>query len=306
MSDFKFICPHCHRHIECDTRLEGNRLKCPACRAPIVVPSAAGAGSAPPVAGRVRSRRSLMVAVTLAVALVVAAGGFGLRKFLLHPRVLRPDAWVKVDESATGGLSGWGRPANPDGDCDFFVQQDAVMIKVPGSATAHDLAADVHQTNAPCVLQPVSGDFTVQVCVDGRFAPGMASTLAGRSAYNGAGLVVLADPRNVVTLARAVLQWPNKAPSAYANFEMRTEGRVQRFGQTHDHPLPQSGPVFLRLQRRGAQIRGAVSLDGTHWAELGPKAIPDQWPNELQAGVIAISTSAAEFAPEFTGYKMGQ
>jgi hypothetical protein len=140
MSDFKFICPHCHRHIECDTRLEGNRLKCPACRAAIVVPSAAGAGSVPPVAGRVRSRRSLMVAVTLAVALVVAAGGFGLLKFLLHPRVLRPDAWVKVDESAAGGLSGWGRPANPDGDCDFFVQPDAVMIKVPGSATAHDLA----------------------------------------------------------------------------------------------------------------------------------------------------------------------
>ena len=38
MSDFKFACPDCDQHIQCDEQLGGQPIKCPACQADLVVP----------------------------------------------------------------------------------------------------------------------------------------------------------------------------------------------------------------------------------------------------------------------------
>ena len=196
-------------------------------------------------------------------------------------------------------LPGWGTAIDPDQDCTFFVAEDALLITVPGSH-AHDLAAEIHTTNAPCVLQSVRGDFTIQVKVEGRFAPGAASTKAGRTGYNGAAIVAMADARNVVTLARAVLKRRGEEAEPYANFEIRVAGKLQRMGLTGDHPVPKAGPVFLRLERRGSKFLGAVSADGISWDVLEAKEIPAEWPNELQTGIAAISTSKDEFNPRFS------
>jgi regulation of enolase protein 1 (concanavalin A-like superfamily) len=201
-------------------------------------------------------------------------------------------------------LPGWGRAFDPDGDSQFFIARDTLLINVPGSAYAHDLAAEINRTNAPRVLRQVNGDFTVQVRVDGRFAPGQKSRQNNRLAYNGAGLVAMADPQNVVTLVCAALQNPGVDPTLYANFEIRINGHLQRMGLTSDHPLPKSGAVFLRLQRRGSKIMSAVSLDGTHWDNLNSEELPANWPKELYAGVIAISTSAEEFDPRFSKFRI--
>jgi hypothetical protein len=196
-------------------------------------------------------------------------------------------------------IRGWGTAIDPDEDCKFFVAEDALRMSVPGSRP-HDLAADIETTNAPRVLQSVRGDFTIQVRVEGRFAPGDESTKEGRTGYNGAAIVAMSDAENVVTLARAVLQRPGEEAVHYANFEIRIAGELQRIGLTGDHPLPKDGPVFLRLERRGAKFLGAVSVDGMTWDVLEPKEIPAEWPGELQAGVAAISTSKDEFNPRFS------
>ena len=106
--------------------------------------------------------------------------------------------------------------------------------------------------------------------------------------------------KDVVTLARAVIQQDGEEPVPYANFEIRVGGEVQRIGLTGDHPLPKDGPVFLRLERRGSKFIGSVSTDGTTWDMLEPKDVPAEWPDELQAGVAAISTSREEFNPKFS------
>jgi regulation of enolase protein 1 (concanavalin A-like superfamily) len=201
-------------------------------------------------------------------------------------------------------LPGWGRAVDPDGDCQFFIDRGTLLINVPGSAYPHDLAAEINRTNAPRVLQQVNGDFTVQVRVDGRFSPGTESTQANRLAYNGAGLVAMADPQNVVTLARAVIQKPGEGPAPYANFEIRGNGHLLRIGLTDDHPLPITGPVFLRLQRRGSEMIGEASLDGIHWDTLGSKDLPTHWPKALHIGVVAISTSTEEFDPRFSKFRI--
>jgi hypothetical protein len=38
MAEFKFSCPHCGQHIQCDERLSRKQVQCPACQVLIVVP----------------------------------------------------------------------------------------------------------------------------------------------------------------------------------------------------------------------------------------------------------------------------
>lgn len=38
MSEFKFSCPHCEQHLQCDERLGGRQIQCPACHHLITIP----------------------------------------------------------------------------------------------------------------------------------------------------------------------------------------------------------------------------------------------------------------------------
>ena len=38
MSEFKFSCPHCDQHLQCDERLGGRQIQCPACHHLITIP----------------------------------------------------------------------------------------------------------------------------------------------------------------------------------------------------------------------------------------------------------------------------
>ncbi len=197
-------------------------------------------------------------------------------------------------------LPGWGTATDPDGDCQFLLEEEALSIRVPGAGRPHDLAAEIKVTNAPRVLQPVDGDFVATVRVEGGFVPGSESTKPGRTGYNGAALVAMVDERNVATLARAVLQRRGEQPQPYANFEIRVNGKLERIGMTGDYRLPKEGPVHLRLEVRGSHIYGAVSKDGVSWEEFDAKPIPPEWPRQLKTGVVAISTSKEEFTPRFS------
>jgi hypothetical protein len=39
MSDFKFSCPHCDQHIQCDSKFCGRQIQCPGCNHLIVIPA---------------------------------------------------------------------------------------------------------------------------------------------------------------------------------------------------------------------------------------------------------------------------
>src|ERR1019366_7709193 len=52
MAEFKFSCPQCGQHIQCDPGYSGAQINCPSCQQAIVVPQAprfAAAPTAPPV-----------------------------------------------------------------------------------------------------------------------------------------------------------------------------------------------------------------------------------------------------------------
>ena len=41
MSEFKFSCPHCDQHIQCDDKLSGRQIECPGCHHLIRIPPSA-------------------------------------------------------------------------------------------------------------------------------------------------------------------------------------------------------------------------------------------------------------------------
>jgi hypothetical protein len=42
MSEFKFSCPHCQQHLQCDEQFSGREIQCPACQVLIHIPPVPG------------------------------------------------------------------------------------------------------------------------------------------------------------------------------------------------------------------------------------------------------------------------
>jgi hypothetical protein len=42
MSDFKFDCPHCQQHLQCDEQFSGREIQCPGCDHLIRIPPVPG------------------------------------------------------------------------------------------------------------------------------------------------------------------------------------------------------------------------------------------------------------------------
>lgn len=205
-------------------------------------------------------------------------------------------------------IAGWGTAIDPAGDCKFKAADGKLMITVPGTDKPHDLSPELASSTAPRVLQPVRGDFVIQVRVDGEFQPGDESTQAGRTGYTGAGLVVFADQGNFVRLERATLHHQGDEEKPYTNFEIRVDGRLERIGTTGDLPTEWDKPTWLRLERKGQQLLGAMSHDGEHWTYGEPKELrAEAWTrDEIVAGVAAISTSRNPFVPTYSAFSIQQ
>lgn len=198
-------------------------------------------------------------------------------------------------------IENWGVALDLEGDCHFKAEGGNLIITVPGTPKPHDMSTELLSCTAPRVLQPARGDFTLQVKIDGEFSPGDESTQAGRTGYTGAGLIVFADEKNYVRLERATLHRKGDKGTPYTNFEIRIGGELQRIGNTGDLPTEEGKPTWLRLQRKGNLLLGAMSQDGVNWKEGEPKELlTPAWRGDVLAGVAAISTSKMDFQPRYS------
>jgi regulation of enolase protein 1 (concanavalin A-like superfamily) len=189
-------------------------------------------------------------------------------------------------------IPGWGKPVDSDGDCQFNMNGNDLVILAPPT---HGLSIELGRMNAPRVLRMVNGDFVLEVKVEGDFAPG-SKTVPERTPYNGAGLLVMSDDKNYVSLVRAVLTLNNK-DLHYANFEVRENGAIQRFGRVEDLSLDPAKPTWLRLERRGDTILGSVRQDNGVWVNLPEKTA--KLSNETMVGVAAVNASSKPFQTRF-------
>ena len=71
-------------------------------------------------------------------------------------------------------ITGWDKAVDPDMDCKFTRDKEALTIEAPGKD--HDLGVERGLMNSPRLLRDVEGDFTAQVRVGGDFRPSSEST----------------------------------------------------------------------------------------------------------------------------------
>jgi hypothetical protein len=85
MAEFKFSCPQCGQHIQCDTSYSGMQIDCPICKQAIVVPQIPRAAMSS-VPEKSHSLRNILVIAAVMVVLVGLAGGgwYGYSKIKMH------------------------------------------------------------------------------------------------------------------------------------------------------------------------------------------------------------------------------
>ena len=86
MAEFKFFCPQCGQHIQCDTSYSGRQINCPVCQQAIVVPQPLRAAGAQPVPVKPQTLRKVLViaASVAALAGLVIVVWFGYSKIRMH------------------------------------------------------------------------------------------------------------------------------------------------------------------------------------------------------------------------------
>lgn len=188
-------------------------------------------------------------------------------------------------------LKGWGQIVDPEKDCQFRLDGGRLTITIP--ATKHDLSVEAGDLSAPRVLRDIEGDFIAQVKASGNVKHSGAGTSQVYLPYHGLGLLLWQDERNYVRLERAALGRGGGGVH-YGTFQVRKDGRPT-------NPLEAELPdqdLYLRAERRGNRIQGAVSPDGVRWRYFAPVTV--NFPQRIKVGVDAINTSTERFSPVFS------
>ena len=157
----------------------------------------------------------------------------------------------------------------------------------------HDLYPDGSILNAPRVVRPVRGDFVFTVKVVGDFQPDGTSTTPGKPPYNGAGILIWNDSDNFIRLDRYAVVRDGKVIGSVLLL-VRKGGQP---GHARGEAFEQ-GTCYLRVQRKGNVIIGALSTDGSKWTELKP--IEASWPATLTVGLDGANSSSEPFSVNFT------
>jgi regulation of enolase protein 1 (concanavalin A-like superfamily) len=187
-------------------------------------------------------------------------------------------------------LKGSGQIVDPNRDCQFRLDGSRLTIGVPPKN--YDLNAEAGGMSAPRVLRDIEGDFIAQVKISGKLMPAGDRTTKQYYPYHGAGLLLWQDQRNYVRLERAAINREDGV-AHYVNFELRKYG--ERFGSPSAEIPDQD--FYLRVERRGGRVGGAISPDGASWHYLNP--LPFTFSQRIKLGVAAINTSTERFSPVF-------
>jgi S1-C subfamily serine protease/regulation of enolase protein 1 (concanavalin A-like superfamily) len=194
-------------------------------------------------------------------------------------------------------LEGWGLAIDPDKDCKITPGEKSLTFEIPGKL--HDLFFDGGPTNSPRVMREVEGDFVVKVKVSGEFKPGPRSTNPKSVPYHGAGFLLWSDSDNNIRFERFSYLRGGKYTTGAA-FQEREGG----YGGADHTEQFKAGDCYLRIERKGSRIVGAISNDGSQWKELKP--IDTVWPAKLKIGLAAITTSSEPFNVKFEQFELKQ
>ena len=212
----------------------------------------------------------------LVVAIVLAGGGHAGEK--------------------TREIKGWGKIADPEGDCEFLDKDGKLIVKVPG--TYHDFhPAPPYKNNGPRVYQEVAGDFVVEVKVAATISPEKGKEPKGKNiSFRAATLLIWKDGNNFVRLDRAGM-WRGGKLYTTTYFHVFKDGK-RVFEKSL---LVKDEETILRIERKGDTIL-ASTIQGKSVVKLPEQKV--QLPNSVQIAVGAINASTQPLEAEFSELKI--
>jgi hypothetical protein len=145
MAEFKFPCPQCRQHIQCDPGYAGMQIDCPICKRAILVPQPPRPADAPVSA---RAWRKILVIVALVVALagLIAGGWFGFSKIRIY---------IKSGHLPSGLVSLWSGEGNAN---DSVGRNNGTLMG--GASFAHGKMGEAFSFDGDgCVSVPASDSF---------------------------------------------------------------------------------------------------------------------------------------------------
>lgn len=202
----------------------------------------------------------------------------------LNTRLANANDSAVKKESGTIDLSGerWNW-FDPNADASYNATGETIAIRAP---KGNDLWPATN-FDGPRLSKTVSGDFTLQVRVNGEW----------REGYNGAGLTVYAGRNSVIRLERGIQGSPS------ADDHVAIFGFVNGSGTGSAHILFKSSDVYLKLERRSNQFTGYASTNGTTWQKVG--TVKAELPDRVEAGLLLVNEYNANiFEATFSEFKL--
>jgi regulation of enolase protein 1 (concanavalin A-like superfamily) len=208
---------------------------------------------------------------------------------------------VAAESGAPQVVEGWGVAFDPNGDCQFLKQGDRLSIIVPG--TLHTLSPTAESSNAPRILRPVEGDFTVEVKLTGATVAEPGTAVAAKDVtnpYRRAGPLVWQDRENFALLSRWSIADDKKSYLNAGYLVVQNGlGTINATRKIDDHNLA------LRLTRRGNILEATISKDdGKTWLSLGSDEV--QYSAKVTTGVTAIQATTKPFTAEFERFEVAK
>jgi regulation of enolase protein 1 (concanavalin A-like superfamily) len=226
------------------------------------------------------------------VGLVLLLGGVGI--FTLFTRIAGNTSQgnTSVTPNACGGAfsdefkgslhSGWSW-IDPGGNSTYDLT--AQGLRISDSTNNDDLYPSYTNANAPRLLQPISGNFTVDTLVE--FNPIYF--------YQGAGILIWQDDSNFLRFERAF--WGNRSGIFFA--KRVNGGGLPDISPLVEHPTTAS-VVELRLQKNGDHFTSSWREPGKNWQIDGETDFHFDY---MMVGLDLVAVAAAPGAtPPTTAY----
>ena len=200
-------------------------------------------------------------------------------------------------------IPGWGEFIDPARDCKVREEKGIVTITVPGSH--HNLnPLPEYNLLGPRLLQPVAGDFDIEVKVLKFVRPekGTSSTKTNVS-YTAAGLLIWQDDK---TFLRSMRSAHGERNEVFIHVEAFRNGGISQgryFIKKVEERVIADEPIHYRVERRGNNLTVFQSPDGKEWKMFSRHPITGL-KKELQVGVGVVNSTNREFNAHFTEFKV--
>lgn len=193
-----------------------------------------------------------------------------------------------VASTSAQDFPGWGTLLDPVGNCPVDFIEGGLQLTIPGGV--HQLNPIIGKVNAPRIWNDVEGDCLFDVRVLDFPRPEPNSGANGNRSYLAAGILLWQDDQNFIRWTRSASAEKN---AVYLSCEQFENGKIAGGGI---FPL-KDAPVWLRIERRGNNLRMSASGNGTDWKQVLERRSAYQ--PKLKLGVFGLNVTNKEIPFQF-------